>query len=49
MREWLFLECTHCGNRFYRTNKNTKAQTKIEVTKFCNVCRAHKPHKEKKK
>ena len=45
MREWLFLECTQCGNRFYRTTKNNKAQGKIEVTKYCGVCRAHKPHK----
>ncbi len=49
MREYLFLECGTCKNRYYRTSKNTRATTKIEVKKFCNVCREHTPHKEKKK
>ncbi|MBI3273357.1 MAG: 50S ribosomal protein L33 [Planctomycetes bacterium] len=49
MREWLFLECTKCGARYYRTTKNNKAQAKIELAKFCSDCRAHTPHKEKKK
>ncbi|MBI5366051.1 MAG: 50S ribosomal protein L33 [Planctomycetes bacterium] len=49
MREWLFLECGTCGHRMYRTTKNTKAQAKLELKKFCPTCRAHVPHKEKKK
>lgn len=49
MREWIFLECGTCGNRFYRTSKNTRATNKIEVKKYCSTCREHTPHKEKKK
>ncbi|MEK7448632.1 MAG: 50S ribosomal protein L33 [Planctomycetota bacterium] len=49
MREWLFLECTKCKNRYYRTSKNNKKPEKLELKKFCPVCREHTPHKEKKK
>jgi len=49
MREWLFLECGACGNRYYRTSKNPKSQVKVELKKYCNVCREHTLHKEKKK
>jgi large subunit ribosomal protein L33 len=49
MREWIFLECSECGNRYYRTSKDPKKQAKLELKKFCPVCRAHKVHKEKKK
>jgi large subunit ribosomal protein L33 len=49
MREWIFLECGKCGNRYYRTSRNAKATAKIERKKFCSVCRAHTPHKEKRK
>lgn len=49
MREWIFLECTKCGERFYRTTVNTKKEKKLELKKFCRSCRAHTPHKEKKK
>ncbi|MEK7865773.1 MAG: 50S ribosomal protein L33 [Planctomycetota bacterium] len=49
MREPLFMECTECGERYYRTTKNAKATVKIELKKFCSNCRKHTPHKEKKK
>ncbi|MBI5360541.1 MAG: 50S ribosomal protein L33 [Planctomycetes bacterium] len=49
MRESIFLECTQCGNRYYRTTKSGKALKKLELKKFCNKCSAHTPHKEKKK
>ncbi|MFH1229869.1 MAG: 50S ribosomal protein L33 [Planctomycetota bacterium] len=49
MREWIFLECTKCGNRYYRTSKHTKKQAKLTLSKFCRICRSHTPHKEKKK
>jgi large subunit ribosomal protein L33 len=48
-REPIFLECTTCGTRYYRTTKNSKKQGKVELRKFCRACRAHTPHKEKKK
>jgi large subunit ribosomal protein L33 len=48
-REWIFLECGECGTRYYRTTKNSKAQAKLELKKFCPECRKRVPHKEKKK
>ncbi|MCK5578165.1 MAG: 50S ribosomal protein L33, partial [Planctomycetes bacterium] len=46
---WLFLECTKCKDRYYRVTKNTTKQGKLELKKFCRLCRAHTPHKERKK
>jgi len=52
-REAIFLECTKCGTRYYRTTKNPKLQGKIGgdtgIKKFCPECRQRVPHKEKKK
>jgi large subunit ribosomal protein L33 len=48
-REWIFLECTECGTRYYRTTKDSKSQAKLERVKFCPDCRKRVPHKEKKK
>ncbi len=48
-RDWIFLECGTCGDRYYRTTKNTTKQAKIEIPKFCRICRKHTPHKERKK
>lgn len=49
MREAIFLECSRCGDRYYRTTKSPKKTAKLELKKFCSVCRAHTLHKEKKK
>jgi large subunit ribosomal protein L33 len=49
MREFLFLECTECKNRNYRTERETKGGTKLELKKFCRFCRKHTTHVEKKK
>ena len=50
-REWLFLECPECKNRNYRTNRETGPNSpgKLDLKKFCRVCRKHTVHKEKKK
>lgn len=48
-RDYVAMECTVCGNRNYRTSKQMRLQTKLELTKFCNTCRKHVEHKEKKK
>jgi large subunit ribosomal protein L33 len=49
-REPIFLECTECQTRYYRTTKSTKNQAaKLELKKFCPQCRKRVPHKEKKK
>lgn len=48
-REYIFLECTVCGRRNYRTSKNTKAGYKLQLKKFCRWDKAHTEHKERKK
>ncbi len=49
-REHVFLECSVCGNRNYRTSKRTKGGTaKLELKKYCRFERKHTLHKEKKK
>lgn len=47
-RDWLFLECSECKTRYYRTTKNKNKKEKLEISKFCPRCRKHVMHKEKK-
>ncbi|MEO7096194.1 MAG: 50S ribosomal protein L33 [Polyangiales bacterium] len=45
----IVLACTVCGARNYRTTRARKVGSKpIELSKFCDKCRAHTPHKESK-
>ena len=48
-REWMFLECTDCGARRYRTTKGKTKTAKLELKKFCSICRGHRLHREKRK
>jgi large subunit ribosomal protein L33 len=49
MREIVTLQCTACKERNYTTTKNKKTTTgRLEFSKFCWRCRAHKAHKESK-
>jgi large subunit ribosomal protein L33 len=44
------MECTECGRRNYRTQRETKGATgKLELKKFCSNERKHTVHKERKK
>jgi large subunit ribosomal protein L33 len=45
---YVFLECTVCKHRNYTTHKRLKAAYKLEKKKYCNYCRAHTSHREKK-
>lgn len=45
---YCFLECQSCKNRNYTTHKRLKAAYKLEKKKFCQFCREHTVHKEKK-
>ena len=43
------LVCTICGSKNYRTEKNVKNTTdRIELSKYCPVCKKHTEHKEEK-
>jgi len=51
MREYVWLECTVCGSRNYRTGKETRGAERLDLKKFCRHCkeRKHTPHKESRK
>jgi large subunit ribosomal protein L33 len=49
-REYVWLECTACGNRNYRTNRLVRGATdRLELKKFCRKERKHTVHKESRK
>jgi large subunit ribosomal protein L33 len=50
-REYVFLECTETGMRYYRTEKRVKGMgvKKIELKKYNSKLRKHTVHKERKK
>jgi large subunit ribosomal protein L33 len=50
-REYIWLECSDCGSRNYRTGINTTVETskKLELKKFCKRERKHTVHKAKRK
>jgi len=49
MREYVWLECTVCTARNYRTNKETRGANRLELKKFCRKERKHTVHKESRK
>ncbi len=48
MRKIIQMECADCKRRNYSKTKNSRAQTKLELKKFCRFCRKHTSHKETK-
>lgn len=55
LREYVTMECPECKTRNYRTSKQMKSQgsnkpvAKLELKKYCQKCRVHTAHKERKK
>jgi large subunit ribosomal protein L33 len=49
MREYVWLECTVCSARNYRTQKETRGADRLALKKFCRKERKHTPHKESRK
>jgi large subunit ribosomal protein L33 len=50
--EYVWLECTECSDRNYRTTFSAKSQgqpTKLELNKYCPRERKHTLHKMRKK
>ena len=46
-RLMITLQCTDCRERNYHTPKNKRNdQQRLELTRFCPRCRAHKVHRE---
>jgi large subunit ribosomal protein L33 len=47
MRLGITMECTQCRNRNYRTEKNPRNDPdRIEMKKYCKVCRTHTVHRQ---
>ena len=49
MREYVWLECTSCGERNYRVQKETRGAGRLELKKYCRRERKHTSHKESRK
>ncbi len=49
MREYVWLECTECKRRNYRTEHETRGGDKLELKKYCRHDRKHTVHKERRK
>jgi large subunit ribosomal protein L33 len=49
MREYVWLECTVCSSRNYRTQKETRGANRLELKKYCRKERKHTLHKESRK
>lgn len=48
-RQYKTLTCTVCKSQNYRTDKNIKnTPERLELNKYCNVCKKHTVHKEEK-
>jgi len=48
-REYVTLECMSCGSRNYRTQMETRGDTKLRLKKYCPRERKHTEHRERKK
>ena len=49
MREYVWLECSACGERNYRVQKETRGANRLELKKYCPRERKHTAHKESRK
>ena len=48
-REKITLVCSECKQRNYNSKKNKKNDPdRLEMNKFCKLCRKHTLHKESK-
>ncbi|QDT34626.1 MULTISPECIES: 50S ribosomal protein L33 [Thalassoglobus] len=48
-REYVWLECTECGDRNYRVTKEMRGTERLEIKKYCPRLRRHTTHKESRK
>jgi len=49
-REWVWLQCSECGELNYRTSVNVQGGApKLELTKYCPRTRKRTVHKLKRK
>ncbi|MEK7113113.1 MAG: 50S ribosomal protein L33 [Patescibacteria group bacterium] len=49
-RELVALICSVCKSQNYITERNKiNMEGKLEIKKYCKVCKKHQPHKESSK
>jgi len=48
-REYVWLECSDCGSRNYRVQKETRGSDRLQLKKYCPKQRRHVAHKESRK
>jgi len=48
-REYITMECTECGARYYRTQRELKGGGRLELKKYCKSERKHTLHRERRK
>ena len=48
-REYVTLECTECNARNYRTQKQARSGSRLELKKYCKVDRRHTVHRERRR
>ncbi|ADQ90921.1 50S ribosomal protein L33 [Mesomycoplasma hyopneumoniae] len=46
MKKKISLSCSLCKNRNYKTNKSV--QNRLQINKFCKICRKSTLHQEEK-
>ncbi|MEM1062412.1 MAG: 50S ribosomal protein L33 [Planctomycetota bacterium] len=48
-REYVWLQCTECGDLNYRVIKEMWGTERLELKKYCRRLRKHTVHKESRK
>ncbi|MFA6354237.1 MAG: 50S ribosomal protein L33 [Candidatus Paceibacterota bacterium] len=43
------LRCTVCKRAIYADKNKKKVERKLDLSKYCSLCRKHTQHKESKK
>ena len=49
VRERFTLECTECGMRHYRSQREMRRGNRLELKKYCKKDRKHTVHRERRK
>ena len=47
-RQYKTLICTECSEENYRVERNVKKTDRLELNRYCQRCKKHTTHKEKK-
>jgi large subunit ribosomal protein L33 len=48
-REFVWMQCTSCAQKNYRTERPAKGGEKLKLSKYCKFERKHTIHEESRK